>query len=48
MSASEMLSVLESGDRQQVHEMYEQVGGADPALRPSEKPEGGPPAREAD
>lgn len=32
MNANEMLSVLESGDKQQVNEMYKQVGGsANPA-----------------
>ncbi|TVR21593.1 MAG: zinc ribbon domain-containing protein [Anaerolineaceae bacterium] len=32
MSSGEMLSVLESGDSRQVGEMFEQVGGANPAL----------------
>jgi len=32
MSSNEMLSVLESGDSRQVGEMFEQVGGGDPAL----------------
>lgn len=30
MSSKEMLSVLESGDRQQVNDMYQQVGGTSP------------------
>jgi len=32
MSSNEMLSVLESGDSRQVGEMFDQVGGGDPAL----------------
>lgn len=32
MSSNEMLSVLESGDSRQVGEMFQQVGGSDPAL----------------
>lgn len=32
MSSNEMLSVLESGDSRQVGEMFQQVGGGDPAL----------------
>ncbi len=32
MSAHDMLSVLESGDSQQVGEMFQQVGGGDPRL----------------
>lgn len=32
MSSGEMLSVMESGDARQVGEMFEQVGGGDPAL----------------
>ena len=48
MSAGEMLSVLESGDRQQVKEMYENIGGAAPVPSPSDERVGGPPANEAD
>jgi putative FmdB family regulatory protein len=32
MSSNEMLSVLESGDSRQVGEMFQQVGGTDPAV----------------
>lgn len=32
MSSNEMLSVLESGDSKVVGEMFQQVGGGDPAL----------------
>lgn len=32
MSSGEMLSVLESGDSRQVGEMFQQIGGTDPAL----------------
>lgn len=32
MSSGEMLSVLESGDSRQVGEMFQQVGGSNPAL----------------
>lgn len=32
MSSGEMLSVLESGDSRQVGEMFQQIGGSDPAL----------------
>ena len=32
MSSNEMLSVLESGDSQQVGQMFEQVGGGDPSM----------------
>lgn len=32
MSANEMLGVLESGDSRRVGEMFQQVGGGDPAL----------------
>ncbi len=48
MSAGEMLSVLESGDQQQVSEMYQQVGGAAPARSKSDERVGGPPKNEAD
>ena len=51
MSSGDMLSVLESGDQQQVREMYQQVGGAapsGPALGPPDKPEGRPPATDSD
>ena len=32
MSSNEMLSVLEAGDSRQVGEMFQQIGGGDPAL----------------
>lgn len=32
MSANEMLSVMESGDSRQVGEMFQQIGGTDPAI----------------
>jgi putative FmdB family regulatory protein len=32
LSSDEMLSVLETGDSRQVGEMFDQVGGGDPAL----------------
>ncbi|GAB4519494.1 MAG: hypothetical protein OHK0046_28430 [Anaerolineae bacterium] len=32
MSSGEMLSVLESGDSRQVGEMFQQIGGTDPAV----------------
>lgn len=39
MSSNEMLSVLESGDSQQVRELYHQVGGTSPdgALAPHQQ-----------
>lgn len=51
MTSREMLSVLESGDQQQVREMYLQVGGAgpaDPGQSKSDEPKDGPITRESD
>ena len=38
MSSGEMLSVLESGDRQQVDQMFKQVGGGPAAAGAASKP----------
>lgn len=53
MSSGEMLSVLESGDQQQVSEMFKQVGGdragrADSALSQPDEPKGSQPATDSD